>query len=300
MLMARIAVPLALLLIASPGFAAEPLDFNRDVRPILSAHCFTCHGPDAKSRKADLRLDRADSALEDRGGYAAIVPKAPEKSAVWQRLTSTNPSRRMPPPQTKKQLSTREMETLRNWIAQGGSFERHWSFVPVRRPPVPAVKQLDWIRNPVARFIMARLEREKLAPSAPTDPQRWLRRVYLDLIGLPPDAAEVAAFEERVAQTSGLPHDIIDSVVDRLLASPRFGERWAVPWLDQARYADSNGYQADQLRELWAYRDWVIQALNSDMPLDRFVIEQLAGDLLPKATIAQKVATGFHRTVTCN
>jgi hypothetical protein len=281
-------------LITSAFSAADPVDFQRDIRPILSAKCFLCHGQADENRGGELRLDLPAEATKERDGHRAIVPGKPAESELVQRITARDPSERMPPAESKKQLSPNEIELLTRWIEQGANYADHWAYVKPQRPDLPTVKRGDWVRNEIDRFVLARLEAAGLNPSPEADRATWLRRVSLDLIGLPPSPDELQAFlNDQSAEA-------YERVVDRLLSSPRFGERWAQPWLDLARYADSNGYQADQLRDSWAYRDWVIDALNADMPFDQFTIEQLAGDLLPDATFAQKVATGFHRATTCN
>ena len=296
-MMLRMVIPCLLALAGAGSVRAQPSDLNREARSILSAHCFTCHGPDSKARKANLRLDLAEAAQKDCDGLPAITPKNLEKSEVWRRITNDDPTKRMPPASAKKSLTAKEIDVLKRWIEAGAASDRHWAFAAPKRPAPPTTANKSWSRSPLDHFVLARIEAEKLTPSPAAEPERWLRRVSLDLVGLPPAPKEIDDF---------LSEDAVDSnaarakVADRLLASPRFGERWAAPWLDQARYADSNGYQADQLREIWAYRDWVIRALNDDMPFDRFVVEQLAGDLMPNATMAQKIASGFHRTVTCN
>jgi hypothetical protein len=276
--------------------ADEPVDFQRDIRPILSAKCFACHGPDAESRQADLRLDLFEEATRPLGDHAAIVPGDPNRSELLRRIVSTDDSERMPPPEAKKTVIDRERELLTRWIANGAQYAEHWAYLKPQRPALPALsaEARTWSRNEIDQFIIAQQHAAGLMPSPEASQATLLRRVSLDLTGLPPTPAELAAF--LTDETPGA----YERVVDRLLASPRFGERWAQPWLDLARYADSNGYQADQLRDSWAYRDWVINALNADLPFDRFTIEQLAGDLLPNATFEQQVATGFHRTVTCN
>uniref|UniRef100_A0A7C2PC32 DUF1553 domain-containing protein n=1 Tax=Schlesneria paludicola TaxID=360056 RepID=A0A7C2PC32_9PLAN len=266
------------------------------MRPILSAKCFACHGPDAEGRQADLRLDRFEDATKPLGDRSAIVPGDPKGSELLRRIVSTDDAERMPPPEAKKSVTDRERALLARWIAEGAKYSEHWAYVKPQRPALPELSRSEKarVRNAIDAFIVAKQTAAGLTLSPEAERTTWLRRVSLDLIGLPPTPAELDAF--LADDTPGA----YERVVDRLLASPRFGERWAQPWLDLARYADSNGYQADQLRDSWAYRDWVIDALNADMPFDRFTIEQLAGDLLPDATFEQKVATGFHRTVTCN
>jgi hypothetical protein len=276
------------LLVSSAGFGAE-VSFNRDVRPILSDNCFYCHGTDAKERKAGLRLDTFEGATVETDGVRAIVPGDPANSAAWERILSDDPDEVMPPPKSHKKLSAAQKEILKRWIASGATYEPHWSLVPIRSFPVPAVKQPAWPRGDLDRFVLARVEAEGLAPAPEASKEVLIRRVTLDLTGLPPTPAEVEAF---LRDTSGTAYE---TVVDRLLKSPHFGERMAVDWLDAARYADTNGYQVDRDRELWPWRDWVIRAFNANQPFDQFTIEQLAGDLLPGATLDQKVATGFHR-----
>ena len=287
-------IPILLATLLMPGFSARaadaPIDFNRDIRPILSENCFHCHGPDANTRDADLRLDVEDDAKRDLGGYFAIKAGDAENSEVWLRVDHEDPSELMPPPKSKRVLTTEQKDLLKRWIESGAAYEEHWAYVPPVRPEEFG----ESAGSPIDHFVKARLDEEGLAFSPEADRRTLLRRVSLDLIGLPPTQEEVADF---LADESD---DAWETVVDRLLQSDRFGEHWARPWLDLARYADSNGFQADQLRDSWAYRDWVIDALNANQPFDQFTIEQLAGDLLPNATLDQKIATGFHRTVTCN
>ncbi|HZV05517.1 MAG TPA: PSD1 and planctomycete cytochrome C domain-containing protein [Gemmataceae bacterium] len=282
--------------LVSPRIVAGGEDaFNNEVRPILAKHCFKCHGPDDKARKARLRLDQRDSAL--RGGKSkrpAIVPGHPEQSELIQRIVAEDESEIMPPPHAKNPLTAEEKQTLKRWIAGGAEYRLHWSFVPPKRSQLPRVRQVEWVRNPIDYFILARLEREGLKPSPQADRYTLARRLYLDLIGLPPMPDETQAF---VNDTSA---DAYEKLVDRLLASPHYGERWARRWLDLARYADTNGYEKDRPRSIWPYRDWVINAINADMPFDQFTIEQLAGDLLPGATDDQRIATGFHRNTMLN
>jgi Protein of unknown function (DUF1553)/Protein of unknown function (DUF1549)/Planctomycete cytochrome C len=282
------------------------LGFNRDIRPILSGTCFFCHGPDEKKREANLRLDVRESALADHDGSRAIVPGQPDQSELIARVLSHDKDDAMPPPKTKRApLSPEQIATLRKWIAQGAPYESHWSFLPVRRDPPPRVKDQAWVKNPIDQFILARLETEGIAPSPEADPATLCRRLYLDLIGLLPSPEETRAFVAAATeipkdQRSGLNQAAIDQLVDQLLANPHYGERWGRHWLDQARYADSNGYTIDSERAMWPYRDWVIKALNDDMPFDRFTIEQLAGDLLPNPTKSQIIATAFHRNTLIN
>jgi hypothetical protein len=275
----------------SPSHAELPqtIEFNRDIRPILSDNCFLCHGPDKAQRKGNLRLDIEKDAQADRGGYHILVPGNLEKSALWHRITTTEKREHMPPLRTGKKLTDRQIALLRRWIEQGAQWQAHWSLIPPRRPPLPQVQHRSWPRNPIDHFVLARLEREGLSPAPEADRRTLIRRVSLDLTGLPPTIKEVDAF---LADQSP---DAYEKVVDRLLASPRFGEHMALPWLDAARYADTNGYQGDGERSMWRWRDWVIEAFNHNMPFDQFTIEQLAGDLLPHPTLDQKIATGFNR-----
>ncbi len=277
---------------AAKPVALAPLDYNRDVRPILSDKCIGCHGPDdKKADAAGLRLDQPETAyaVHKSSGRIPIVPGKPEASEAWKRITSTDPDEVMPRPSSHKTLSSAEKEILKRWITEGAKYEKHWAFVPPARPALPQVKQKDWGKNPIDTFILAKLESEGLAPSPEADKETLLRRVTLDLTGLPPTPEETDAF---LADTSA---DAYGKQVDRLLASARFGERMASPWLDAARYADSHGYLHNSKRTMWPWRDWVIQAFNNDKPYDQFLTEQLAGDLLPDATEAQKLATGFNR-----
>jgi len=274
---------------------AEGPDFARDVRPILSNRCFKCHGPDEDHREAGLRLDVREAArAELDSGTRAIVPGHPDDSEVIARITSTDPDLVMPPPHTKVTLSEDERRILTAWITAGADYRPHWAFVKPERPGMPEAENDGWARNGIDRFVRARLREEGLAPSPEADPATLCRRVYLDLVGLPPTPAELAAF---LADESS---DAYEKLVDRLLASPRYGERWARRWLDLARYADTNGYEKDRERSIWPYRDWVIGALNDDMPFDEFTIRQIAGDLLPSATVDDIIATGFHRNTMIN
>lgn len=275
--------------------ASEPaIRYSRDIRPILSGKCFQCHGPDASHREADLRLDTLEGATTKVDGHAAIVPGEPENSLLLQRITSTDPHEKMPPEDSGKSLNAGEIALLKRWIASGAQYEAHWSFLPIENPSPPGVANLAKIRGEIDHFIQKRLEENGLSLSPEADKATLLRRVSLDLIGLPPTPEEVRAFQEDNTT------DAYEKVVDRLLKSPHYGERWGRHWLDQARYADSHGYTIDGDRVMWPYRDWVIRAINDDMPFDQFTIEQLAGDLLPSATRAQQVATGFHRNTLIN
>jgi hypothetical protein len=278
--------------------AAQDVQFNRDIRPLLSDRCFYCHGPDEKNRQAGLRLDTFEGATKDRGGYRAITPGRPDESELLRRVTSHEAGEMMPPPSAKKPAVTpQEAELLRRWIAQGAKYEGHWAFQPLARVQPPALRNAKWIRNDIDRFILARLEQAGIQPSPQADARTLIRRLSLDLTGLLPQPAEVEAFIKAFGKNQDAAYH---ALVERLLASPHYGERWGRHWLDQARYADSNGYTIDGERVMWPYRDWVIQALNEDKPFDQFTIEQLAGDLLPNPTKAQLVATGFHRNTVIN
>lgn len=274
------------LVLATPQAAVAQsggVAFNRDVRPILSDLCFQCHGPDKAKRKAKLHFDTED------GARRAIVPGKPNESEFIRRITSRDPAERMPPTSTGHALTHEQIALLTRWVAEGAAWEKHWSLIPPMRPALPSVKNTAWPRSGIDYFVLARLEKEGLAPAPEADRVTLLRRVSLDLTGLPPTPAEVDAF---VADTAP---DAYEQAVERLLRSPRYGEHLARHWLDAARYADTNGYQTDGERTMWRWRDWVIEAFNANMPFDRFTIEQIAGDLLPGATLAQKIATGFNR-----
>jgi mono/diheme cytochrome c family protein len=285
-----------------PEATAQVVDFQRDIRPILSNGCFQCHGPDDSKRKADLRLDVKSAAFADRDGSFAFVPGKPDQSEAFRRMTADKADKRMPPAKSGKTLAPAQIELVRKWIEQGAKWSEHWSFVAPVRPKLAVVRDETWVRNPIDAFILARLEKEGLKPSAQADKVTLLRRLSLDLIGLPPTPGEVDAF---LADTSP---ESFEKQVERLLNSPHYGERWGRHWLDAARYADSDGYEKDKLRWVWAYRDWVIGTLNRDLPYDRFIIEQIAGDLLANAgnnpgsprSQDQFVATGFLRNSMIN
>ncbi len=267
---------------------ARAVSFLREVRPILAQHCFQCHGPDEAARKGKLRLDLKDHALAERKGAHVIAPKDPDGSLVWERVTTDDPRRKMPP-EGAQSLTEKQLATLKLWIEQGAKWEEHWSFVPATKPAIPRVADRSWVRDPFDAFVLARLEREGMKPESEATREGWIRRVSFDLTGLPPTPAEIDEFVKDTSPTA------YEKVVDRLLASPRYGERQAQEWLDVARYADTGGYQSDVPRQIWKWREWVINAYNANMPFDRFVIEQLAGDLLPNPTLDQRVATGFNR-----
>jgi hypothetical protein len=278
--------------ISLPGLAVEgQITYNRDIRPIISENCFPCHGTDSASRKAGLRLDQAQVAtnkLED--GVVAIVPGRPEKSEMIRRIFAEDEDH-MPPAKVNKVLKPEQKELLRRWIAAGAKYEPHWAFIPPHKSPLPPVENSKWVRNPIDRFILARLEAQRLKPNTEADKCTLIRRVTLDITGLPPTPAEVETFVKDKSP------DAYEKVVDRLLASPRWGEQRAHYWLDAARYGDTHGIHFDNYREMWSYRDWVIKAFNQNMSFDEFTLENLAGDLLPNATKEQKIGSGFNR---CN
>jgi len=273
-----------------PGVAAPAIDFNRDIRPILSDHCWACHGPDERKRKAGLRLDQQESALSElKSGSHAIVPGKPESSSLVNRLTSHDPDELMPPPKEGKPLSKEQIALLIRWIKEGAGWKEHWAFIPPERPEVPQVKRKDWPVNDLDRFILERIEQAGLKPSPDAGKPALLRRATFDLTGLPPTPEEVDAY-----LADGSP-EAYEKVVDRLLASKHYGERMAMNWLDLARYADTSGYHFDGVRFMWLWRDWVINAFNDNKPYDVFTVEQLAGDLLPQPTRDQRLATAFVR-----
>jgi len=269
---------------------AEVVEFNRDIRPILSDTCFTCHGPDKANRTTELRFDVEASAFADLGeGRHAIVAGDPAKSELYRRITAADEALRMPPVSSGRKLTSGQIELMRRWIEQGAQWQKHWSLIPPRRPALPQVKDSGWPRNSIDQFVLSRLEREGLKLSPEAERTTLIRRLSLDITGLPPTLSEIDAFLNDKAPNA------YEKVVDRLLASPRYGERMAFRWLEAARYADTNGYQTDAARIMWRWRDWVIDAFNRNLPFDRFTIEQLAGDLLPGATVEQRIATGFNR-----
>jgi Protein of unknown function (DUF1553)/Protein of unknown function (DUF1549)/Planctomycete cytochrome C len=290
-------IPSVIFLLASLplSLAADQVDFRRDVLPILSEQCFACHGFDEAARQAGLRLDVADGATaEADSGEIAVVPHQPDASELVRRIESTDDNLRMPPAETEKSLTDAQIRTLRQWIEQGAEYKKHWSFEPPASTPPPPHPEAT---HPIDQFIQARLSEAGLAPSPRADEATLLRRLYLDLIGLPPSVAQIDAF---IAASKVNRSAAYEQLVTELLGSPHYGERWGRWWLDQARYADSNGYSIDAPREIWKFRDWVIHALNADLPFDQFTVEQLAGDLLPDATQSQRVATGFHRNTQIN
>ncbi len=285
-MMRKLAIVLTMVLLGSlENSASEPIDFGRDVLPILSENCFYCHGQDGSHREADLRLDQREAAMSS----GAITPSNLAESSLWSRITSDDLSVIMPPPSSNRKLDQRQKEILAKWIEQGAEYRTHWSFVPPTSPIVPTVTQRATVRNAIDHFIFERLEREGLEQSPSAEPEKLLRRVTLDLTGLPPSEQELNEFLKDPSDAA------YRQVVERLMNSPRFGERMVWDWLDAARYADTNGYQGDPTRPMWYWRDWAIKALNDNMPFDQFTREQIAGDLLPNPTVEQLIATGFHR-----
>ncbi|MBV8880839.1 MAG: DUF1549 domain-containing protein, partial [Planctomycetaceae bacterium] len=296
-------VPLRTLIAAAlllPGVAAQEarprvevpdrVEFNRDIRPLLSENCLKCHGPDSRSRKANLRLDTRDGAFSefDKGRFA-VVPGNLEKSELWKRIVTSDRDDLMPPAKSGKKLTKPQIETFKRWIQQGAVWQGHWAFLPPRKPAVPGTRTAGWGRSAIDAFVLARLEAEGLTPSVEADRATLARRVTLDLTGLPPAVDEVAAF---VADQDP---NAYEKLVDRLIATPRYGEHMTRFWLDLARYGDTHGLHLDNYREMWPYREWVIRAFNENMPFNRFVTEQLAGDLLDNPSLDQQVASGFNR-----
>ena len=268
------------------------VDFLSEVRPILSDTCYKCHGPDSKARKAKLRLDKRNPAFSEKDGVTPIVPNDLAKSEVIRRIISKDPDERMPPPDSGLELTTAQIDVLSNWVNEGADWpenDRHWSFIPPVRPEAPQTKNKDWSRNDIDRFVLARLEKESLHPAHEVDKETLLRRVTFDLTGLPPSPEEMDDF---LADESD---EAYEKVVDHLLSSPHYGEHIASSWLDAARYADTDGYQNDRTRYMWVWRDWVIRSLNENKPFDRFIVEQMAGDLLPERDFFTQVATGYNR-----
>ncbi|HLJ10004.1 MAG TPA: PSD1 and planctomycete cytochrome C domain-containing protein [Planctomycetaceae bacterium] len=293
-LLAVVVLVKGVIALATTARADDKIDFPHDIRPILSENCFQCHGPDDAQRKADLRLDTREGAFSELNGTRPIVSGKPGESEVYLRITSNDPAVAMPPAKSGKKLTAKQIDLIKTWIEQGARWNTHWAFEAPRRPAVPTVQNGGWVRNPIDAFIMARLVREGLAPAAEAGRIALLRRLSLDLIGLPPTIAETDAFLRDQNQ------DAYENAVDRLLASPHYGERWGRIWLDAARYADSDGYEKDKPRYVWSYRDWVINAFNQNLPYDRFIIEQIAGDLIAGAGPQQLMATGFLRNSMIN
>ena len=269
------------------------IEFNRDIRPILSDNCFACHGPDENKRKARLRFDQKDVPFKAaKSGEIPIVAGDPAKSELVKRITSKDEDEKMPPPKSGKKLTQQQIDLLTKWVAQGAKWQNHWSFTKPERPALPKVKDKRWPRNEIDYFVLNRLEKEALKPSPEADNTTLIRRATFDLTGLPPTPEEVDAFLADKSMGA------YEKVVDRLLTSPRYGEHMARYWLDAARYADSHGYHIDSERSMWKWREWVVDAFNDNMPFDEFTVEQLAGDLLPEASTESELETSLGRT-TC-
>lgn len=269
--------------------AAESIDFNRDIRPILSNHCFQCHGADEGTREADLRLDHRDDALQKE----AFLPGDVDHSELVLRIVSPDIELRMPPVEANKPLTPKQIDLLKRWVAEGAQYDDHWAFRKLVKPEVPGNRS-TWERNPIDQFVARKLDERNMLHSAEAERAVLIRRLYQDLLGLLPTVSEADEFINSRSSTA------YEDLVDQLLASEHYGERWGRHWLDYARYADSHGYTIDGARVMWPYRDWVIKAFNDDLPFDRFTIEQLAGDLLPEPTKPQLVATAFHRNTMIN
>ncbi|MCY4403708.1 MAG: DUF1553 domain-containing protein [Candidatus Poribacteria bacterium] len=269
--------------------AQTPVDYTQDIRPILSNNCFACHGPDEKARKANLRLDTKEGAFSEPSGYPILVPEKPDESELYLRIVSEDESYQMPPADFNKTLTPEQIETIKHWINQGAKWEDHWAFTTPVRPTLPAVKKADWVKNPIDAFILSRLEKEGLRPAEEADKRSLIRRLSFDLTGLPPTLEEIHLFLNDDSPNA------YEKLINTFMAKPEYGEHMARLWLDVARYGDTHGLHLDNYREMWPYRDWVINAFNNNIPFDQFTIEQLAGDLLPEPTLDQRVATGFNR-----
>lgn len=278
-------------IICAVSLPVKAVDFNRDLRPILSNNCFACHGPDTAARQADLRLDIEKSATAEHDGHAAIIPGNLERSELIRRITSDDEDERMPPKESNKHLKPQEIELLKRWVKEGAKWSLAWAYIPPHETPTPAVKDRAWTINAIDNYVLARLEAEGLHPSPEADTTTLIRRLYIDFIGLPPSPEEV---DEFIVDHSA---DAFERLVNRLLASPHYGERMAAYWLDLVRYADTVGYHGDQEHNISPYRDWVINALNANMRFDEFTRDQLAGDLLAGSTIDQKIASGYNRVL---
>lgn len=287
--MMSIFAALLIVLFATLPLYAQPPDFGRDILPILSDKCFHCHGPDAQTRKGKLRLDTKEGAFRLKDGKAVIIPGKSAESELFLRITSNDESELMPPRESNRSLTEKQKQLLKQWIDSGARWEQHWAFAAPQKPALAAVKQSSWVKQPIDRFILAKLESVGLKPQADASKEAWLKRVSFDLTGLPPTLAELDVFLTDTSEKA------FEKQVDRLLASPRYGERMATDWLDLARYADTHGYQMDRYRSMWPYRDWVVKAFNQNLPYDQFITWQLAGDLLPNATKDQRLATAFNR-----
>ena len=271
-----------LLMITFEAISKGKIDFDRDIRPILSDNCFHCHGPDTKNRKAKLQLDTFASATKARKNGAAIIPKDADASSIIQRMITSDEDEIMPPPDSNRKLTQKQIGLIKQWINEGAQYSEHWAFVEAKRPKVPNSAK-NWAQNPIDHFIYKKLNEKKLTPNPPANKRTLLRRLSLDLTGLPPTEKEMNSFLKDQDPKA------YEKQVDRLLASPHYGERMAWPWLDAARYSDTNGYQHDASRTMWPWRDWVIKAFNENMPFDQFTIEQIAGDKLKNASQDQTI-----------
>ncbi|MEQ9407204.1 MAG: PSD1 and planctomycete cytochrome C domain-containing protein [Fuerstiella sp.] len=292
----------------SAGAIADdsPLSFSEQIRPVLANACFHCHGPDQDTRQADLRLDQKDGLFAELDGYTIVKPGSPDHSELVRRILSADPDEVMPPPDSNKTLTAEQRKLLAEWVRQGAPWEGHWSFIPPERPSLPQPKNKSWGQNEIDRFILRKIEAAGLTPSEQAGPYTLVRRLYLDLIGLPPSPEEADTWVQKLGgqvssnESQPLNEGAWQELITHLLNSSHYGERWARRWLDLARYADTNGYEKDRDRSIWPYRDWVINAINSGMPFDRFTVEQLAGDMLPNSSVQQHIATGFHRNTMLN
>lgn len=294
-----ISVIAALASLTAPALHAAPVDFARDIKPLFNEHCIACHG--GVKQASNLSLVYHSKVLEPaKSGKVPVVPDKPDKSELITRITSADEDEVMPPPEHGKALPEKDIAMLREWIKQGAPWDEHWSFAAPKKPAPPTLRDVSWCKQSLDAFVLAKLEQEKLKPSPEADTTQWLRRVTFDLTGLPPTPEEVNALQSEIQNSKAESDRAYAAVVDRLLRSPSFGERWASVWLDLARYADSQGYEADKPRIIWPYRDWLVRAFNMDMPFDQFAIRQLAGDLLPQATLDDRIATAFHRNTPTN
>ena len=281
-----------LLLISLPSLQVQisgKISFNKDIQPILSSNCYSCHGPDSESREADLRLDTREGAIMDLGGFRAVDPGKPEESEIILRIESEDQDEVMPPPESGHVISSEQLALLKEWIETGAEYETHWSFKTPHKQPLPDIKRKEWPLSPIDHFVLKKLETENLPISKDASRHAWIRRVFLDITGLPPTIEQAEQFYND--QENGA----YEKVVDHLLSSDAYGEHWARMWLDLARFADTKGYEKDLHRDMWRYRDWLIKALNEDMRYDQFTIEQLAGDMLTNPSPDQILATAFHR-----
>ena len=280
--------------VSRPG---DSIDFGLAIRPILSEHCFHCHGPDSAHREAELRLDDESSAKQLREGKQAVHAGSAALSEIIRRIESDDPEKVMPPPSARKTVTPEQRELLKRWIEQGAQWGRHWALEPPKRAELSELQSDPWAKSPIDAWVLKTMRQRGLLPAPTADPYTLVRRLWLDIVGLHPDPSRVERFVTEYQRDPAL---AIQAMVEELLDHPGFGEHWARVWLDLARYADTKGYEKDLKRDLWPYRDWVIQALNADMPYDQFTIEQLAGDLLENPSTSQRIATAFHRATLSN